>query len=155
MGNEADLLKFDLEEVLMNTNTDVLTKLMISSTTANFFDPLGLIRSVIQQSKILFQNICRAEINFLDKEVDGKLKQRFVDIIEDIRHNKTILVNRCYFTSIDDMNDVESVQLHGFGDASNVAFSSNVYVRVQKQEETHVTSKTRVAPPKKETTPRL
>ena len=56
------------------------------------------------------------------------------------------------------MNDVESVQLHCFGDASIVAFGSNVYVRVQKKEETHVelvTSKTRIAPPKKETTPRL
>ena len=41
--NEADLLKFDLEEVLINMNTDVLTKRMILSTTAKFFDPLGLI----------------------------------------------------------------------------------------------------------------
>ena len=100
----------------------------------------------------------RAEINDWDQEVDGELKQRFVDIIEDIRHTKTVLVNHCYFTTIDDVNDVESVQLHDFGDASNVAFGSNVYVRVQKKEETHVelvTSKTHVAPLKKETTPRL
>ena len=50
------------------------------------------------------------------------------------------------------MNDVESVQLHGIGDASNVAFGSNVYVIKQKKEETHVelvTSKTRVAQLKK------
>ena len=156
--NEADLLKFDLEEVLINLNTDVLTKRMILSTTAKFFDPLGLISPVILQSKILFQDICRAEINEWDQEVHGELKQRFMDVIEDIRHTKTILVNRCYFTTIDDMNDVESVQLHSFGDASNVAFGSNVYVKVQKKEETHVelvTSKTRVAPLKEETTPRL
>ena len=81
-----------------------------------------------------------------------------MEITEVIRHTKTVLVNRCYFTTIDDMNDVESVQLQGFGDASDVAFGSNVYVRVQKKEETHVelvTSKTRVVPLKKETTPRL
>ena len=112
--NEADLLRFDLEEVLINMNTDVLTKRMILSTTAKFFDPLGLISPVILQLKILFQDICRAEINDWDQEIDGELKQRFMDIIEDIRHTKTILVNRCYFTTIDDMNDVESMQLHGF-----------------------------------------
>ena len=139
-------------------NTDVLTKRMILSTTAKFFSPLGLISPVIPQLKILFQDICIAEINDWDQEIDGELKQRFVDIIEDIRHTKTVLVNRCYFTTIDDMNDVKSVQLHGFEDASNVAFGSNVYVRVQKKEKTHVelvTNKTRVAPLKKETTPRL
>ena len=81
-----------------------------------------------------------------------------MDIIKNIKHTKTILVNCCYFTTIDGMNDVESVQLHSFGDASNVAFGSKIYVRVQKKEETHVelvTSKTRVAPLKKEMTPRL
>ena len=98
--NEADLLRFDLEEVLINMNTDVLSKRMILSTTAKFFDPLGLTSPVILQLKILFQDICRAEINDWDQEVDGELKQRFMDIIEDIRHTKTILVNRCYFTTI-------------------------------------------------------
>ena len=79
---------------------------MILSMTAKFFDPLGLTSPVIVQLKILFQDICRAEISDWDQDIDGKLKQRFVDIIEDIRYTKTILVNRCYFTKIDDMNDV-------------------------------------------------
>ena len=92
---------------------------------------------MILQLKILFQDICRAETNDWDQEVDGELKQRFVEITEVIRHTWTVLVNRYYFTTIDDMNDVESVQLQGFGDASDVAFGSNVYVRVQKKEETH------------------
>ena len=150
--NEADLLKFDLEEVLINMNTDVLPKRMILSRTAKFFDPLRLIGPLIPQIKILFCDICRAEISDWDQEVNGELKQRFVDITEDIRHTKTVLVNRCYFTTIDDMNNVLSVQLHFSGDASNVAFGSNVYVRVQKKEKTHVelvTSMTHVAPLKK------
>ena len=88
---------------------------------------------MILQLKILFQDICIAEINHWDQEVDGELKQRFVDIIEDIRHTKTVFVNRCYFTTIDDMNDVESVQLHHFGDASNVAFGSNIYCQSAKK----------------------
>ena len=37
--NEADLLKFDLKEVLINMNTDVLTKQMILSITTKFFLP--------------------------------------------------------------------------------------------------------------------
>ena len=81
------------------------------------------------------------------------MKQRFVDIIEDIRHTKTVLVNRCYFSTIDDINAAPH-----FGNTSNVAFGSSVYVRVQKKEETHVelvTRKTLVASLKKETTPRL
>ena len=71
--NEADLVKFDLEEVLINMNTDVLTKQMISSTTVKCFDPLGLISPVILQLKILFQDICRAEINDWDQEADEEL----------------------------------------------------------------------------------
>ena len=115
-------------------NSYVLTKRMILSTTAKFFDPFRLISPVILQLKILSKDIYRAEISNWDHKVDGELKQRFVDITEDIRHTKTILVNR----TIDDMNDVESVQLNGLGDASNVAFGSDVYVRVQTKEETHV-----------------
>ena len=40
--NEADLLKIDLEEVLINMNTDVLTKRMILSTTDKLFRPSRL-----------------------------------------------------------------------------------------------------------------
>ena len=76
--NEADLLKFDLEEVLINMNTDVLTKRMILSMTAKFFDILGLISPVILQLKILFQDVCRAEISDWDQEVHRELKQRFI-----------------------------------------------------------------------------
>ena len=61
--NEADLLKFGLEEFLTNMNIGLLTKPMILSTIAKFFDPLGLISPVFLQLKILFQDICTAEIS--------------------------------------------------------------------------------------------
>ena len=84
--NEAGLLMFDLEEVFINMNTDVLAKRIILSTTAKFSDPFWLISPVILQLKILSKDIYRAEISDWDLDVDGELKQRFVDIIEDIRH---------------------------------------------------------------------
>ena len=60
--DEADLLNFDLEEVLINMNIDVLTKRMILTTTTKFFDSIRLISPVILQLKMLFQDICRTKL---------------------------------------------------------------------------------------------
>ena len=55
-------------------------------------------------------------------------------------------------------NDVKSVQLHAFADASKVAYAANIYIRVETSESeisNLVTAKTKVAPLKVKSIPRL
>ena len=51
----SDRLKFDLRKVVEDVNFDhVITKRTILSTTAKFYDPLGIISSIILPLKLLF-----------------------------------------------------------------------------------------------------
>ena len=66
------------------------------------------------------------------------------------------LVPRCYFPS---SRDITSLQLHGFGDASEVAYGGVIYLRaIDTNNAIHVSlvmAKTKVAPIKTLSMPRL
>ena len=69
----------------------------------------------------------------------------------------SITVPRCILNGIE-AEDVKAIQLHGFADASKVAYGANVYIwlTTSNAHSSHLlASKTRVAPLKEETIPRL
>ena len=68
-----------------------------------------------------------------------------------------ISVPRCVLDGIE-AEDVNSIQLHGFADASKIAYGANIYIRVTTSNVSYSqlsASKTRVAPLKGETIARL
>ena len=80
----------------------------------------------------------------------------FNSFVTDLQHLSNVRVPRCYF---DVSSKPKNIQLHGFSDASQQAFSAVVYLR-SIYEDGHVAvklvaSKTKVAPSKKQSIPRL
>ena len=57
-----DELKFDLSNFSAAAEQEKITKRHILSTTARFFDPLGLLSPVIVPLKRIFQEVCELKI---------------------------------------------------------------------------------------------
>ena len=77
-------------------------------------------------------------------------------VLADMSKVSSIEIPHCLISEFG--NDVKSVQLHGFADASKVAYAANIYIRVETSESVIsnlVTAKTKVAPLKVKSIPRL
>ena len=134
----------------------VITKRVVLSLIARLFDPLGFLTPFIIKLKCLFQDLWRLGIEW-DVEVPEELSRQVVSWIEDLLLLKEWRIPRPY--SLGAWSDVVSVQLHSFGDASERAYGACVYLTVHLREgiisSTLVLSKSKVAPIKRITVPRL
>lgn len=152
----SDTLKFKFSDLVNHTKNMPVTKRVILSTTARFYDPLGLLSPITVSLKSLFQELCRSEVDW-DTPLCKKQVECWKEVIKDMEETSVIETPRCVLKDID-AADIKSIQLHGFADASNIAYGANVYLRVVSSTGVVtqlMASKTRVAPLKKETTPRL
>ena len=151
-----DTLIFKFDNLVSRSENKPVTKRLVLGTSARFFDPLGLLSLVTVTLKCLFQEICQIGLDW-DDSLEYQLVKRWEEIIDDMKKTATIEASRCVFQQIDP-GEIMSVDLHGFADASNVAYGANVYLRITTSSGVSVqliASKTRVAPLKKETIPRL
>ena len=77
-------------------------------------------------------------------------------ILTELETLDNVRIPRCYFKST---SEPTTIELHGFSDASQIAYAAVVYLRSVYEdgyvEVKLVASKTRVAPLKKQTIPRL
>ena len=132
-----------------------VTKRSLLKVTARIFDPLGLISPFVVKLKILFQTLCAESVAWDEPLQDGALDQ-WNCFMSEARALRQLSVPRCYFL----LNSIPSqVQLHGFSDASEQAFAAAIYLRSVYPDGTItmrlVAAKTRVAPMKKQSIPRL
>ena len=132
-----------------------LTKRALSSEIAKVYDILGLFSPSVIKIKLLLQRLWEAGIDWDDpvpQEIETSWK-RWKDEISVLQGH---LIPRCYFTK---HCHTLSMQLHGFSDASEVAYAGVVYLRsVDTRGNVHlslVMAKTKVAPIKRLTLPRL
>ena len=155
---QKDTLKFDFEEILKDVSVETVTKRSILSSTAKIFDPLGVLSPVVIMLKILFQQICKEKCDW-DTSVKEDVKENFVKVISDLKLTESAEFERPYFSSDDSKDIVNSVELHGFSDASTKAYGACVYIvyRMKTGESvvSLVAAKTKVAPIDGETIPRL
>ena len=135
--------------------SDSVTKRQLTSDLAKTFDVLGWVSPAIIKAKILLQRLWERKVDW-----DDTVPPDVFDVWRRWRLELPILsdihLRRCHFTH--DPHQC-SVQLHGFSDASEEAYSAVVYLRVQNPDRSVsvslVMSKTRVAPLKRQTIPRL
>ena len=152
----TDEFRYDLTELVSYVNSLPDTKRAVLKLAAKVFDPMGLLTPFTINIKILFQSLCTKEIDWEDK-LKGKVLARWRSLVNDLRGLKDVRVPRCYFKRTD--KRPKSYQIHGFCDASDKAFAAVVYLQTEHRngevEINLMASKTRVAPIKKQTTPRL
>ena len=151
----SDTISFDFSELQDYANSLPITKRSLLKVVAKIFDPLGLLSPFTVTLKILFQILCPDQVDW-DQELNGELRLKCLTIRQEIVHLNSIRVPRYYFCT--DTNPV-TVELHGFSDASKQAYGAVVYLRSVygdgRVQISLVAAKTRVAPTKRQSIPRL
>ncbi|XP_073959790.1 uncharacterized protein [Choristoneura fumiferana] len=131
-----------------------VTKRKIISDVARLFDPLGWIAPCVIKAKIFIQRLWIAGTEW-DEEPPTSILEDWYTYREELTQLTDFRISRWMFTKENDA----VTELHGFSDASNVAYSAVVYSRViDAHGEVHVVlvgAKTRVAPVRQISIPRL
>ena len=113
------------------------------------FDPLGIATPVTIQAKLLIQKIWTAQIEW-DEPLGAELAKEWQQIADDLCQLHQYYIHRKYFTDF----DTSCLTLHTFSDASIKAYGAIVYL-CSKSQTAFVMAKSRVAPLKSQTLPRL
>lgn len=128
------------------------TKRGILSVIAKLFDPAGWLGPTIIIAKMLMQELWLKGIDW-DEEVSENIRSRWENFLEGLGDLDRIQIPRWIRFSPD-----AKVEFHGFCDASEKAYAATLYIRVSSGTErktTLIASKTKVAPVKSISLPRL
>lgn len=129
------------------------TKRTILSEIATLYDPLGWLAPVLITAKILMQVLWITGSSW-DTPVADSIQEQWNDFKQNLQNIQCITIPRWI-----NYSTKATVQLHGFCDASERAYAAVIYMRVTMengQTTCHLlTAKTRVAPTKPVTIPRL
>ena len=153
---QSDSLRYDFSGIFGSEERKSISKRDILSLTAQMYDPIGLVSPISLPFKALFQDLCREKVEW-DDHLSEDILGNWNALASSIKEKGPITVNRCVNNL--DCDNIETFEIHGFGDASKFAYGAAVYLRtVRKSGESSVqlvTAKTRLAPLKGETIPRL
>ncbi|XP_057329918.1 uncharacterized protein LOC130670521 [Microplitis mediator] len=146
------------EDVLTFTGktsqTFSITKRTITSEAAQLFNPLGLISPVIVKAKIIIQELWLQKVDW-DDALSPELVHRWKTFRDELPQLSHLRIPRW----INLIPNSSGIEIHGFSDASQAAMSAVLYLRVcLPGEQTIISlicSKTKVAPLKRLTIPRL
>ena len=131
------------------------TKRSVISDIAKTFDVLGWFAPATILMKILFQHLWEIKLEW-DEEVPRNIQKMHHEWKQQLPLLKDIAVNRCYFRP---GCSVVKTELHGFSDASEDAYAAVIYLRAVYDKGppslSLIIAKTKVAPLKKQSIPRL
>lgn len=146
----TDSLRYTINDFSRNT---AVTKRTILSITAQIFDPLGLLSPIIVKAKLIIQKIWQYKLSW-DEAIPLDLNTMWIKLRDQFHVLRDIKIQR-HVLAI----NYQAIELHGFCDASERAYGACIYVRtIHKLGNIQVTllcSKSRVAPLKNVTLPRL
>lgn len=151
----TDSLIFDFSDVASQVVNLEPTKRHVVGAASRFYDPLGFVSPVTIRFKVLFQELCEAKIDW-DDVLPPELQHKWRSLVSSLQKGQPISIPGCYFDGLSMM--VFSCCLQGFCDASKTAYAAVVYLSIDMRD-SHFTRfiacKTRVAPLKEQTIPRL
>ncbi|XP_075158079.1 uncharacterized protein LOC142231352 [Haematobia irritans] len=146
----TDSFYYNVEPIEVTLN---ITKRKILSAIARLFDPLGWLGPTIVIAKILMQDLWSEKLGW-DDDVTPSILKRWSSFAENLQKVSDVRIQRWV-----QFAPRSSVQFHAFSDASEKAYCAAVYIRVHGTDgNIHVNllvSKTKVAPIKKTTIPKL
>ena len=148
----GDAFKF---EISPHQQVEKVTRRKMLSCLSAIYDPLGLLNPFIVQGKLLLQSATNSKLSW-DEEVGSLLQKKWLNWLSALQSVPDVKIPRCIKPF--QFSDAH-VELHHFSDASQQAYGSCSYLRcINKIGQVHVAlvmSKSRVAPTKSITIPRL
>ena len=152
-NSTCDMLSLSLEKMIRETeNIKRPTKRSALSFASKLFDPLGFVEPITVKAKIMIQDLWKQNISW-DEDLSNEQKEQWLTWIGDISSLTSIEVPRPYF-----LTNISEKQLHIFCDSSKLAYGAVAYLRGTSGNKTYTAflmAKTRVAPVKTQTLPRL
>ena len=150
---DTDQFYFDFSELIHYASSLPMTKRSVLKLTGRVFDLLGFLSPVMIRMKTIVQILCQQKISW-DAELEGDLRSKYCRFISELQRLSDVRIPCCLFT-----NHAVDYQLHGYSDASDLAYACVIYLRSLHDDghvETRlVTSKSKVAPLQRQTTLRL
>ena len=153
--NIADVLHIDLAHVTAFAKGLPPTKRSVLRIAAKIFDPMGYASVLVATFKAFFQQLCINKCSW-DDELKGTDRKTYNGLIKALETFPKMQVPRYPFLR---NKTVSRVEIHGFSDASKMAYATIVYLRViyESGEITtkFIASKSKVVPIKQQSNPRL
>ncbi|GBO11561.1 hypothetical protein AVEN_263180-1 [Araneus ventricosus] len=138
---------------LIIEQSEVYAKRAVLSQIARIFDPLGLLGPIITEAKMFLQKLWLLKLDWGDT-LPSKENTEWQSFLNSLKFVNLINVPRWIFSE-----QSISVELHGFADASELAYGAVIYVKSINSycgsEVKLLISKSRVVPLKFVTIPRL
>ena len=130
------------------------TKRSVLSQAAQLFDPLGWLAPITVRAKIFIQSLWLLKTDW-DEPLPPTEDRLWSDFIEDLPALRDVQIPRWMGVTADQ----QLIEVHGFSDASERAFTAVVYLRVSScdghRQISLITARTKVAPLKRISLPRL
>ncbi|XP_043661633.1 uncharacterized protein LOC122625611 [Drosophila teissieri] len=134
-------------------DSDHVTKRSILSIVSSLFDPLGLVTPIIIVAKIILQELWLLKL-FWDESVPQGIHTAWMSLLASLSSLESVAIPRYCLQSM-----IHTFQIHGFCDASIRAYGCCIYARTIGSDGLTkvqlITSKSRVAPTKKLSLPKL
>ncbi|KAL0151519.1 hypothetical protein M9458_053171 [Cirrhinus mrigala] len=143
---DSDSLRFSVD-----LKDQPATRHGILSTVASLYDPLGFIAPSLLSGKLVLQEMCRNGTGWNDP-LPKELQPRWEHWKADLVNLERINIPHCYVPA--NFGKVIKRELYHFSDASNSGYGQCSYLRLTN-EEGNIHCKSRVAPIKVQTIPRL
>ncbi|XP_053697434.1 uncharacterized protein LOC128744438 [Sabethes cyaneus] len=144
-------INYDDKGIGMFNATKAPTKRQVLSLIMSIYDPLGLISNLIVHGKTLLQELHKFSKEW-DTAVPDELCGQWLSFLDKLKQAENLSIPRCILV------EYGPIQLHAFVDSSEKALAACVYARSESRYGIHIqliTAKTRVAPIKPISIPRL
>ena len=155
MGFKNDEFVFQFKSCICLARSLKTTKRNILKVGATLYDPLGLISPITSRVKTIFQLLCKDHCEW-DDTVSKEVEEIWFEYLSYLDKLGMVKVKR--FVFIEPEEKILSVTLHGFCDSSSQVYCGVVYLQIETSVGVKISllcSKTKVAPLKKLSIPRL
>ncbi|XP_062558009.1 uncharacterized protein LOC134222881 [Armigeres subalbatus] len=115
---------FTMQVEPARNESEGISRKKILSDIAKIFDPLGFVGPVITAAKLIFREVGMLNINW-DDEVPEHLAKRWRNFREELYVLNNLKIQRWIICE-----NMDRLELHGFGDSSDDAYGACLYTRL-------------------------